>query len=75
LSRNASEEDKPMRQFLAVAGPVAGNFIAWHLISFLPVHPMITFVLVIASGILMLYGIVYFRKIADKNQDSSRIHG
>jgi hypothetical protein len=57
-----------MKQFLAVAVPVAGNFIAWHLISFLPVHPMIIFILVIASGVLMLYGIVYFGKTADKDQ-------
>jgi hypothetical protein len=57
-----------MRQFLAVAGPVAGNFIAWYLITLLPVHPMITFALAIASGVLMLYGIVYFRNIADKDQ-------
>jgi len=57
-----------MRQFFAVAGPVAGNFIAWSLITLLPVHPMIIFALVIASGVLMLCGIVYFRKIADKDQ-------
>jgi len=57
-----------MRQILAVAGPVAGNFIAWSLITFLPVHPIIIFTLVIASGVLMLCGIVYFRKIADKDQ-------
>ena len=58
-----------MKQFLSVAGPVAGNFIAWHLISLLPVHPMITFALVIASGVLMLYGIVYLRNIADGDKD------
>ena len=57
-----------MRQFFAVAGPVAGNFIAWSLITLLPVHPMIIFTLVIASGVLMLYGIVYFGKIVDKDQ-------
>lgn len=57
-----------MRPFFAVAGPVAGNFIAWHLITFLPVHPLIIFALVITSGVLMLYGIVYFRRIVDKGQ-------
>jgi hypothetical protein len=56
-----------MRQILAVAGPVAGNFIAWSLITLLPVHPMIIFILVIASGVLMLYGIVYFGKTAGKD--------
>jgi hypothetical protein len=45
-----------MNQFLAVIVPFSGNFIAWSLIILLPVHPMITFSLAIASGVLMLYG-------------------
>ena len=57
-----------MKEFFAVAGPVAGNFIAWSLITLLPVHPMIIFALVIASGVLMLYCIVHFRGTADKDQ-------
>ena len=57
-----------MKEFFAVAGPVAGNFIAWSLITLLPVHPMIIFALVIVSGVLMLYCIVHFRGTADKDQ-------
>ena len=56
-ANNTIMEEK-MKVFLAVAGPVAGNFIAWTLITLLPVHPMILFVLAIASGILMISGIV-----------------
>jgi hypothetical protein len=55
-----------MRQSLAFWGPIAGNFIAWYWITFLPVHPMIIMVLAVASGVLMLYGFVYFEKMADK---------
>jgi hypothetical protein len=55
-----------MKPFLAVVGPVVGNFIAWALITLLPVHPVIMFALVIASGVLMLCGIVYFRNRADR---------
>jgi hypothetical protein len=57
-----------MKQFFAVVGPLAGNFIAWAVITLLPVHPMITFLLAIASGVLMLYGIVYFTRLVDKAQ-------
>jgi hypothetical protein len=57
-----------MRHFFAVVGPLAGNFIAWALITLLPVHPVIMFSLVIASGVLMLYGIVYFTRLVDKAQ-------
>jgi hypothetical protein len=51
-----------MRHFLSVTGAVVGNFILWSLITKLPVHPMITFCLVIAVGCLMLYVIVRFGK-------------
>ena len=47
-----------MRHFLSVIGAVLGNFVLWHLITKLPVHPMIIFCLVIAVGCLMLYVIV-----------------
>lgn len=57
-----------MKQFLAVVGPIAGNFIAWSLITILPMHPLVNFFLVIASGVLMLCGIVYFRRWVDKEQ-------
>jgi len=62
-----------MKQFLAVAGPVAGNFTAWTLITLLPVHPMILFVLAIASGILMICGIVYFTRAVDKGKEAQSI--
>jgi hypothetical protein len=57
-----------MKVFLAVAGPVAANFIAWTLITLLPVHPMILFVLAIVSGILMISGIVYLTRAVDKGK-------
>jgi hypothetical protein len=57
-----------MRQFLAVAGPIVANFVLWWMITILPVHALIMFALVVISGVLMLCGIVYFRKIADKAQ-------
>jgi uncharacterized membrane protein YeaQ/YmgE (transglycosylase-associated protein family) len=56
-----------MRHFLSVVGAVVGNFILWSLITRLPVHSMIIFVLVIAVGCLMLYSIVHFGKAADNN--------
>ncbi len=56
-----------MQHFLSVVGAVVGNFILWSLITLLPVHSMIIFVLAIASGCLMLYIIVRFGKAADHN--------
>jgi len=56
-----------MKQVLAVAGPIVGNFVAWTLITMLPVHPMIIFVLVIMSGVLMIWALAHFRKIMDKD--------
>ena len=58
-----------MRHFLTVVGAVAGNFILWSLITKLPIHPMITFSLVIAVGCLMIYVMVHFGKA--KSGDSS----
>jgi uncharacterized membrane protein YeaQ/YmgE (transglycosylase-associated protein family) len=56
-----------MRHFLSVVGAVVGNFILWSLITILPVHSMIIFVLAIAVGCLMLYTIVRFGKAADND--------
>ncbi len=44
-----------MKQFLRVVGPVLGNFAAWALISWLPVHFMYTFALVLLTGLIMVY--------------------
>ena len=57
-----------MKGFLAVSGPLAGNFIAWWLITLLPVNEMIILVLVIVSGSLMLYGMWYFKSAVDKDK-------
>jgi hypothetical protein len=57
-----------MRQFLAVAGPIAATFVLWSLITVIPMYATIMFALVVASGVLMLCSIVYFRKIADKDR-------
>ena len=56
-----------MKKFLAVAGPVVGNFVAWTLISYLPVHSTIIFALVITSGVLMIWALVHFGKTMDKD--------
>jgi len=53
-----------MREFLAVVGPLVGNFVAWTLITMLPVHPIVIFGLVIMSGVLMICAMVYFGKKA-----------
>ena len=60
--------EEKMKVFLAVAGPFAGNFIAWTLITLLPVNAMIIFILVIASAILMLYSLCYFTRAVDKGE-------
>ena len=57
-------KEKKMKQVLAVAGPIVGNFVAWTLISMLPVHPIVIFALVIMSGVLMICAMVYFGKKA-----------
>jgi len=60
--------EEKMKAFLAVAGPVAGNFIAWTVITLLPVHQGIILALAIASGILMICGIIYFTRAVDKGK-------
>jgi hypothetical protein len=54
-----------MRHFLLVTGAVVGNFLLWALFTRLPVHVMIIFGLVCASGCLMLWTIVHFGKAKD----------
>ncbi len=51
-----------MRQILAVGIPVIGNFVLWALITKLPVHSMIIFVLVVLVGILMIYSLSHFSR-------------
>jgi hypothetical protein len=65
---NTSKKDKMMRQFLAVAGPIFATFVLWSVITVIPMYAILMFVLVVASGVLMLSSIVYFRKIADKGR-------
>ncbi len=58
-----------MRQILSVGIPVAGNFILWALVSYLPVHATIIFALVIIIGILMIWSLSHFAR--RPSQDSS----
>jgi hypothetical protein len=51
-----------MRHFLLVTGAVIGNFLLWALFTILPMHVMIVFSLVCASGCLMLWIIVHLGK-------------
>jgi hypothetical protein len=51
-----------MRQFLSVAVPVVGNFVAWALITLLPVRSLIIFALVITSGLLMIWALAHFAR-------------
>jgi hypothetical protein len=60
--------EEKMKGFLAVVGPVAGNFIAWTVITLLPVHQFIILLLAIASGILMICAIIYFTTAVDKGE-------
>jgi len=55
---------------LAVAGPVVGNFVAWTLITMLPVHSLIIFALVIMSGVLMIWALAHFAKTMDKESST-----
>jgi len=48
-----------------MSGSIAGNFILWALITMLPVHAMIMFLLAIAVGCLMIAVMVHFGKKAD----------
>ena len=59
-----------MRHGLIVAGFVLANFVLWVLFTKLPVHVMIIFCLVIASGCLMLWGIVHFGKTKDDHSST-----
>lgn len=58
-----------MRQIFAVGIPVVGNFVLWALISYLPVHATIVFVLVIVVGILMIWSLSHFAR--KRGQSSS----
>jgi hypothetical protein len=51
---NDNQRERRKYDFLCVAGPFIGNFVAWSLITFLPVHPFILFALAISSGVLMI---------------------
>ena len=57
-----------MKKFLAVAGPFAFTFIFWGVVTLIPMPALILLPLVISSGVLMLWEIVYFQKIMDKQQ-------
>lgn len=57
-----------MKKFLSVVGPVVGNFIAWALITKLPVHSTIIFALVITSGLLMITVMIHLRRPMNKIQ-------
>ena len=48
-----------MRQFLSVVGPLVGNFVVWTVVSYLPVHPIVVFILVIMSGVAMVSVMAY----------------
>lgn len=60
-----------MRHFLIVSGCVMANFILWAIFTLLPVHVMIIFCLVVASGCAMLWGIVHFGKTKDDRSSTS----
>jgi hypothetical protein len=60
-----------MRHFIIVTGSVVANFILWTLFTKLPVHVMIVFCLVVASGCLMLWSIVHFGKAKDDHSSTS----
>lgn len=57
-----------MRQILAVAGSIVALFVFWSVITIIPMHALIRLALVIFSGVLMMWCILYFGKAADKDQ-------
>jgi hypothetical protein len=59
-----------MRHFLVVTGCLLANFALWALFTKMPVHVMIIFSLVVASGCLMLWGIVHFGKAKDDHSST-----
>jgi hypothetical protein len=59
-----------MRHFLVVTGCVLANFALWALFTKLPVHVMIIFCLVVATGCLMLWGIVFLGKTKDDHSST-----
>ena len=66
--QNSSGKEKKMKKFLAVAGPFAFTFIFWGVIASIPMPALILLPLVISSGVLMLWEIVYLQKIMNKHQ-------
>jgi hypothetical protein len=48
-----------MRKVLNVLGPVLGNFAVWTAVTYLPVHPLVIFILVIMTGIAMISVMAY----------------
>jgi uncharacterized membrane protein len=60
-----------MRHFLIVTGCVLANFALWALFTKLPVHVIFIFCLVVASGCLMLWAIVYLGKMKDSHSSTS----
>lgn len=57
-----------MRPFLSVAGPITLTFVFWGVITLIPMPAFILLPLVIFSGVLMLWEIVYFQRTRDKHQ-------
>jgi len=60
-----------MRHFLVVTGCVLANFALWALFTKLPMHVMIIFCLVVATGGLMLWAIVYLGKTKGGHSSTS----
>ena len=57
-----------MRRFLAIVGPIVALFVFWTVITIIPIHSLLLLALVTFSGVVLMWGIVYFGKTADKNQ-------
>ena len=57
-----------MRRFWAVVGPFALTFVFWWVITIIAMPAAILLILVVISGVLMLFEIMYFQKIANKHQ-------
>jgi hypothetical protein len=54
-----------MKQFLAVLVPIVVTFAFWSVITLIPMPGFLLLVLVVASGVLMPFGMVYLGKKAD----------
>jgi hypothetical protein len=51
-----------MKRILAIVGPIVALLVFWTVITIIPMHALLLLALVIFSGAIRMWGIVYFGK-------------